>query len=84
MIKRYQYKIITSTNGFAELEQQVSKMLNQGWKPLGGLAFNQGHPYQALAKLVTTPIAEPSTENPTQKAAPKGKTFNEALKDLDY
>lgn len=50
-MKRATYKIITSKNGFQELEDKVSRHLNQGWKPIGGIAFNAGYPYQAMAKI---------------------------------
>jgi hypothetical protein len=77
--KQYQYKVIGSPNGFPDLEQKNSTMLNQGWKPIGGIAFNQGHPYQAMAKLVDT-TATPKT---TTETKPRPKTFNEAMKDID-
>lgn len=50
-MKRAKYKVITSKNGFQELEETVSRHLNQGWKPIGGIAFNNGFPYQAMAKV---------------------------------
>ena len=42
------YKIITSKSGFKELEDEISLLINKGWKPIGGIAFNQGFPYQAM------------------------------------
>ena len=53
MMKKAEYKIVASSNGFPELEKKVSAMLNHGWKPVGGLSFNAGYPYQAMARVVT-------------------------------
>ncbi len=52
MKKKYSYKIITSTSGFKELEDNVNEALNNGWKPIGGIAFNSGYSYQAVAKII--------------------------------
>lgn len=52
-MKKAEYKVATSTNGFLELEETVSKMLNEGWKPVGGINFNSGYPYQAMARVVS-------------------------------
>lgn len=66
-MKNAEYKVATSTTGIAELEKTVSALLNQGWKPLGGISFNQGYPYQALARVIkaTSPQEErkPTTAN---------------------
>lgn len=83
MTKQYQYKIVGSPNGFPELEQKISAMLNQGWKPIGGIAFNQGHPYQAMAKLVDTSAVPKATIQVSAETKPRPKTFNEAMKDID-
>ncbi len=83
MTKQYQYKIVGSPNGFPELEQKISAMLNQGWKPIGGIAFNQGHPYQAMAKLIDTTAATKKTTEASTETKPSPKTFNEAMKDID-
>jgi hypothetical protein len=53
-MKKATYKVVGGTNGFQEMEAEVSKMLNQGWKPIGGIAFNNGYPYQAMAKVTDT------------------------------
>lgn len=83
MTKQYQYKIIGSSNGFPELEQKISSMLNDGWKPIGGIAFNQGHPYQAMAKLVDTKNVKQIPTQTTNKKLPSNRTFNEAIKTLE-
>lgn len=83
MTKQYQYKIIGSLNGFPELEQKISTMLNQGWKPIGGIAFNQGHPYQAMAKLADAAAATKPAAEEKPELKPRPKTFNEAMKDID-
>ena len=44
IVKKAEYRIVASTNGFPELEKKVSAMLNHGWKPVGGLSFNAGYP----------------------------------------
>jgi len=49
------YKVVTAKKGFVELEKEVSLLLNKGWRPVGGVAFNNGYPYQAMVgKKVTT------------------------------
>lgn len=72
-MKRYTYKVCGSTTGFKGLEEEVSAMLNDGWKPIGGIAFNAGYPYQAMAKIIDT------EEKPTPKAA----DANTAMRKLD-
>ena len=59
------YKVVTSTTGLKDLEKTVQKHLSNGWKPLGGIAFNQGYPYQAIAKVVKgKPPEAPKKEAP--------------------
>lgn len=82
------YKIVVGTKGFLELEEKVTKMLNNGWEPLGGIAFNQLHPYQAMVKLFAMSEENVSEENVSEvisdnKAISRPMTFNEALKDID-
>jgi hypothetical protein len=52
-MKKAEYKVASGATGFKELEETVSKMLNEGWKPVGGIGFNAGFPYQAMARVVT-------------------------------
>jgi len=51
-VKKAEYKDESGTTGFPELEANVSAMLNDGWKPVGGIGFNAGFPYQAMARVV--------------------------------
>lgn len=62
-MKRAEYKVVTSTTGFPDLEAEITRLLNKGWKPLGGIAFNQGYPYQALARVVQADTEKPRTAN---------------------
>lgn len=79
-MKKAEYKVVTSTTGLPDLEKAVTKLLNEGWKPLGGIAFNQGYPYQAVARFVQV---KPSTkpENAVEKSQPL--TANQAMAVLD-
>lgn len=52
-MKKAEYKIISGPSGLPQLEDRVTEFLNKGWKPVGGIAFNAGYPYQALARVVT-------------------------------
>lgn len=63
MPKRAEYKVVVGKDGFKGLEQEVSMLMNKGWKPLGGVAFNSNFPHQAMARIVD--VKAP------QKAAPK-------------
>ncbi len=82
MAKKAEYKVVSGTNGFPELEEKVSEMLNQGWKPVGGIGFNSGFPYQAMARVVavTTEIPPEKTEN---KAETKAIGASSAMRALD-
>jgi hypothetical protein len=61
-----QYIVLTGiNNGIPELEDKVTNHLNQGWKPIGGIAFNQGYPYQAMA-IAKKPAEKPQTKEPPQ------------------
>ncbi len=55
-MKKAEYKVISGTNGFPELEEKVSVLLSRGWKPVGGIGFNAGYPYQAMARVVNTSV----------------------------
>lgn len=76
-MKKAEYKVATSTTGIAELEKTVTELLNQGWKPLGGISFNHGYPYQALARVATVPHAQ-KEQQPEHKQ--RMTTANEAMK----
>ncbi|MDO3383837.1 DUF1737 domain-containing protein [Gilvimarinus algae] len=77
-IKQYEYRVITGEKGFKELEQKVSDLLNRGWKPIGGIAFNQGFGYQAMAKLV-----EKTSYTSATKAQKMPQGYSAAVKKLD-
>jgi len=44
-VKKAEYKDESGTTGFPELEEKVSAMLSDGWKPVGGIGFNARFPY---------------------------------------
>lgn len=78
-MKKAQYKVIVSDKGFDDFEEKVSKMLNEGWKPVGGIAFNHSYPHQAMAKVVDVEQEPKAITKQTAKAL----TANEAMKRLD-
>mgnify|MGYP001095718344 CR=1 FL=1 len=65
------YRVITSEHGIKALEEKISQLINKGWKLSGGIAFNQGYPYQVV-------IGKKEDE---QTSTPLGA--NEAMKKLD-
>jgi hypothetical protein len=71
-MKKIKYKVVIGENGFKDFEEKVETLLNEGWKTIGGIAFNSGHPHQGLAK-----IEEPTEEKPKLLGA------IEAMKRLD-
>lgn len=82
MAKKIQYRIITGDKGFKDLEDKVTIRINKGWKLIGGLAFNGGYPYQAMAKVVEE--GEDEVEVQTGKKEKLGMaTAAEAMKRLD-
>jgi hypothetical protein len=83
MAKKAEYKVVSGTNGFPELEKKVSEMLNQGWKPVGGIGFNSGFPYQAMARVVAATIDTPPPEKTEDKTENKAIGASSAMKALD-
>lgn len=73
MAKRAEYKVIAGPEGLRQLEERVTKLLNEGWKLQGGIGFNGGYAYQAMARMVEV------------KPAVKGKALgaNDAMRALD-
>ncbi|ACR13281.1 DUF1737 domain-containing protein [Teredinibacter turnerae] len=63
-MKRAEYKIISGPSGLPQLEDRITEFLNKGWKPVGGIAFNAGYPYQAIARVVTVDEDDNLTRNP--------------------
>lgn len=72
------YKVVAGINGLQELEKKVEQMIKEGWKPLGGIAFNQGFCYQAMAGK----IKEEKIDDKNQKVT-KNLTANQGMKRLD-
>ena len=65
-----EYKVLHGSYGFPAFEKEVSKHLNSGWKTIGGMVFNQGYPYQAVAKMIKAPqksVPSESTPKPKYK-----------------
>lgn len=83
MTRKYQYKVIGSSRGFPEIEKKIGIMMDSGWKPVGGIAFNMGVPYQAMARQVEVKTIRPAENKAAQKQQPQPKTFNQILKDID-
>ncbi len=83
-MKKLVYKIVVSDKGFEDFEAKVSDMLNQGWKPLGGIAFNHSFPHQAMAKVVDAADEKPVSKNQAAiEKQPRALSANEAMKRLD-
>lgn len=82
MEKKAEYKVVSGINGFSELEKNVSAMLNQGWKPVGGLAFTNGYAYQAMARVITFKMP---TETPqeSKQETPKTRGAQDAMRAID-
>jgi hypothetical protein len=84
-MKKYVYKIIVSDKGFDDFEAKVSEKLNDGWKPIGGIAFNHSYPHQAMAKIIDA-FEEKSGGEKTESLNPqkvKSLTANEAMRRID-
>lgn len=83
-MKKIEYKIIVSDKGFDDFEAKVSAKLNDGWKPIGGIAFNHSYPHQAMAKVIETEsqkdVGNKTVESNNQ---PKALTANEAMKRIE-
>ncbi len=74
------YKILTSETGLKDLEKTVKEHLNKGWKPLGGIAFNHGYPYQAVGKVSSKKKLQ---EQPTKETNPAPRPLKNIASD-DY
>ena len=64
-----------SKEGIKELEEKVTSHLKKGWKPVGGIAFNIGYPYQAMA--IAKKPKEEKQEKRTEAAKPKNISSDE-------
>lgn len=79
------YKVLHGEKGLKDLEHKVSAHLNQGWKPVGGLAFNQGHCYQAMVGKSAKPLSAAESEQVVSGAEIKPKPVGaaEAMRNVD-
>jgi hypothetical protein len=76
-----EYKILSGPSGKKELEGKITALLQMGWKPVGGVAFNMGYAYQAMiGEMPSRKTPEKIEETPEQK---QKLTFNEVLKLLE-
>jgi hypothetical protein len=84
-LKSLEYKIVVGDTGFAELERKISSMLNEGWKPIGGLAFNNGFAHQAMARVKDESkySLKERIEIANSENEKKPLTANEAIKRLN-
>jgi|GEM_PF-6830991 len=77
-----EYKLVKDTHKLEKLEQIVSEMITNGWKPVGGIAFNNGFAYQAMARLSKSPKAEvikPLKESPKETTREIGLTTSQVM-----
>ena len=44
---------IIKAEAVAELVSKVNKLIQEGWKPLGGMVIGRAHYYQTMIKVVT-------------------------------
>lgn len=61
------YKVVGSKTGFKELEKEVTRLLNKGWKPIGSISFNQGYCYQAMVGKTTKGTMSHPTEDDSKE-----------------
>lgn len=69
-MKKAEYKVAIGKQDIKSLETKVSEMLNDGWKPIGGIALEAGIAYQAMARVI-------SINDETKLTA------NQAMRELD-
>ena len=85
-MKKKLYKVVGSATGLKGLEEAVMEKMAEGWQPIGGLAFNQGYPYQAMGKVIDANAKykrPPKTDISQEEQEPKSLSANEANKRLD-
>jgi hypothetical protein len=80
-MKEFEYKLIIGNKGFNVFTTEVSEALNDGWKPLGGVAFNAGFAHQAMAKLTEKQPKMAVNKEENKKVRAIGA--NEAMRRLD-
>lgn len=81
-MKKVEYKVIHSEKGLGELSEKVSEHLTAGWKPVGGIAFNMGYPYQAIARVIEHQEKQPEKQQ-EQKQKQVAKGAIEAMRAID-
>ena len=74
----YEYKLIKDTAECRQIEKDVQIHMMEGWKPSGGIAFNNGIAYQALVRARQVEDRTKSekkilTANQTFKAMDRGE-----------
>lgn len=79
-MKQYEYRVIVSDKGFEDFEKKVAEKLDEGWKPIGGIAFNHSYPHQAMARLKE---AKQEEQGKSIQEKAKALTANQAMKRLD-
>ena len=71
----YEYKLIKDTAECRQIEKDVHIHMMEGWKPSGGIAFNNGIAYQALVRARQV--------EDRKKSEKKILTANQAFKAMD-
>tara|TARA_A100001015_G_scaffold279212_1_gene340178 strand:- start:4335 stop:4574 length:240 start_codon:yes stop_codon:yes gene_type:complete len=71
----YEYKLIKDTAECRQIEKDVQIHMMEGWKPSGGIAFNNGIAYQALVRARQV--------DDRKKSEKKILTANQAFKAMD-
>ena len=71
----YEYKLIKDTAECRQIEKDVQIHMMEGWKPSGGIAFNNGIAYQALVRARQV--------EDRKKSEKKILTANQAFKAMD-
>lgn len=82
-MKKAEYRVVAGERGFKDLESKVSEMLTAGWKTIGGVAFNAGYPYQAMARLVDSKEAITPEKQESEQQKPRALGASEAMKRVD-
>jgi hypothetical protein len=82
-MKKIEYRIVSGEKGFKDFEQKVSELLNNGWKTIGGIAFNAGYAYQAVGKTVEKTKEELKSKETEEKKALRLLGAAEGMKLID-
>ena len=82
-MKKAEYKVVSGPEGLPQLEKRVNDLLNKGWKPIGGVSFNSGYPYQAVARIVTVNSDTTKYQVKTVTSGTEMKGAQDAMKMVD-